>query len=53
MGSDSYLKMNNNNNTNHNQFYRQPWFFPVCTLVIIIIYLQIMPTVKEYGQNQQ
>lgn len=46
MGSDSSEKMNNT------PFYRQPWFAPICALVLIIVYLQMMPTSHEYPSQQ-
>lgn len=41
MGSESSEKMNNT------PFYRQQWFYPVCALICIIMYLQVMPTGYE------
>ena len=28
-------------------FYKQPWFIPVSVLIIIILWLQLMPTVHD------
>jgi len=49
MGSDpdTTTKMSNA------PFYRQPWFYPICALVCIILYLQILPSTLNGSGNLQ